>query len=108
MIAIRNNLVLAAAAVALAVPGTAMASWASHHPRRAEVNHRLQNLNRRIGVERREGELTAAQAHQLRAQDRSIRREERTMARFDKGHITKADQRALNQQENGVSRGIGN
>ena len=29
------------------------------------------------------------------------------MAKLDNGHITKADQRSLNQQENAVSKDIG-
>jgi len=42
----------------------------------------------------------------LRADDRGIYREERQMAKLDNGHITRADQRALNQQENAVSKDI--
>ena len=44
-----------------------------------------------------------AQAAALRRDDRQIRPEERLMASHG-GHIIKTDQRALNQQENGVSR----
>jgi hypothetical protein len=40
-------------------------------------------------------------------EDFAIRSEERAMAGFDHGHITPAEQRALNQQENAVSRRIG-
>jgi hypothetical protein len=36
-----------------------------------------------------------------------IRREERLMAAQNGGHITKAEQRVLNRQENAVSRKIG-
>ena len=55
----------------------------------------------------REGEITRSQAHALHKEDRQIRREERTMARENHGHITRAEQTALNQQENAVSRQIG-
>ena len=104
-----TRLVLASAAIGLIVPAAASANdrWQDHHPRRVEVNKRLENLNDRIGAERREGDLTAAQARQLRRDDRSIRREERQMARLNGSHLTKAEQRALNQQENAVSRKIG-
>jgi hypothetical protein len=81
--------------------------WQSHHPRREEVNNRLGNLNRRINTERREGELSAKQAHYLHRDDRLIRTQERFDARFDHGHVTNAEQRALNQDENGVSHRIG-
>ena len=85
----------------------AAAGWAENHPRRAEVNARLGLQNWRINQEFREGEITAGQAHALHAQDRFIRAEERFDASFNGGHITPAEQRSLNQQENGVSRRIG-
>jgi Flp pilus assembly protein TadB len=85
----------------------AAAGWAENHPRRAEVNERLENQNARIHQERREGEITAGQAHALHAQDRFIRSEERFDASRDGGHITPGEQRTLNRQENAVSREIG-
>ena len=81
--------------------------WQRNHPRRVEVNDRLANQNRRINTELREGEINAWQANALHREDRAIRREERTMAKFGYSHITKAEQRSLNQQENVVSRQIG-
>ena len=77
-------------AVAVAFAGSAFAQapapagdgqWAKSHPRREEVNARLANHR--------------------------IRMEERAMASTNGGHITKTEQRALNQQENQVSREIG-
>jgi type II secretory pathway component HofQ len=82
-------------------------TWNQAHPRRAEVNARLENQNHRINQERREGEITRGQARALHAEDHAIRNEERFMARQNGGHITPAEQRALNQQENAVSRQIG-
>jgi hypothetical protein len=88
--------------------GTASAeTWDQAHPRRAEVNARLANQNRRIDQERREGEITAGQARRLHAEDRTIRHEERAMAGQNGGGITRAEQRSLNQQENAVSSQIG-
>lgn len=81
--------------------------WEKTHPRRDQVNDRLANQNKRITRERKEGELTKAQAAKLRREDRQIRHEERVMASHDGGHITKADKAALNQQENAVSKQIG-
>jgi hypothetical protein len=101
-----RNALFAAASLAAILPTPALANWRSSHPRRAEVNMRLRNLDRKIGEERREGDLTRTQARTLRRDDRSIRQEERDMAHLDKGHITRADQRVLNQQENVLRRHI--
>lgn len=103
---------LTVAAVVLSISGFATASfaetaWQKTHPRRTEVNHRLANQNRRIHQERKEGEINGKQASRLHRADHTIRREERAMARTNGGHLTKAEQRALNQQENQVSRRIG-
>lgn len=81
--------------------------WEKNHPRRDQVNDRLQNQNKRISHEVKEGELTKAQAGTLHKEDRQIRQEERDMASQDKGHITKQEQKTLNQQENVVSKEIG-
>jgi hypothetical protein len=90
-----------------AATASAETQWQKDHPRRAEVNGRLANQNQRINKEVKEGEITKAQAANLHAQDHQIRQEERAMARQNGGHITKAEQHALNQQENGVSKEIG-
>jgi len=81
-------------------------TWQQNHPRRAEVNARLANQNRRINADVRNGTLTHSQAHALHRDDHAIRQEERDMARQNGGHITKTEQRALNQQENANSRDI--
>jgi hypothetical protein len=81
--------------------------WKADHPRRAEVNQRLNNQDKRIHQERKEGEITKAQAQTLHKEDRQIRGEERTMASQNGGHITKQEQKSLNQQENSVSKQIG-
>jgi hypothetical protein len=81
--------------------------WERNHPRRDQVNDRLANQNRRINHELKEGEITRGQAQQLHREDAAIRQEERSMAGFNNGHITGAEQKALNQQENAVSRQIG-
>lgn len=108
---IRIAVTAAVAAVALAgIANNALAGetqWQKDHPRRTEVNARLANQNKRIHTERKEGEITKAQAHKLHSEDHAIRQEERTMASTNGGHITKAEQRALNQQENQVSKQIG-
>ena len=81
--------------------------WQAAHPRREEVDNRLNNQYRRINQEYREGEISRGRAMYLHREDRAVRGEERAMASLDRGHITRADQRALNQQENRISRQIG-
>jgi len=80
--------------------------WKAEHPRRAEVNHRLHNQNERIKEGLKTGKLTSQQAQALHQQDRQIRQEERTDAAQNGGHITKAEQKQLNQQENALSNQI--
>jgi hypothetical protein len=98
---------LALAIAALTVNSASAMGWRASHPRRAEVNARLNNQNNRIHTERREGEITSAQAHDLHAEDRGIRAQERFDASNNGGHITRAQDRSLNAQENAVSQQIG-
>jgi hypothetical protein len=88
-------------------PAFAETQWERNHPRRDQVNDRLANQNRRINRELKEGEITKQQANQLHREDHAIRQEERDMAKINGGHITKGEQKVLNQQENAVSGQIG-
>lgn len=106
----RTLLSLTLLATLAGVAGTSNAeetNWQKAHPRRTEVNERLATQHARIRQEVREGKITHAQAHDLRKEDRQIRREERLMASQNNGHITRSEQRVLNQQENAVSKQIG-
>jgi hypothetical protein len=107
---VRTLLTVAAATVALAgITQTALADtqWQKNHPRREQVNGRLANQNQRIHNQVKEGDLSKAQAAKLHREDHQIRREERMMASQNGGHITKGEQKVLNQQENQVSNQIG-
>ena len=90
-----------------AVSASAETSWERLHPRRDQVIDRLHYQSLRIRDERREGELNASEAHYLCNEDRAIFRQEQFDAHLNGGHITRAEQRALNQEENGVSGQIG-
>ena len=107
----KNKLVLSVALIAfLGLTQTTFAQdgkWARNHPRRDQVNDRLARQNRRIHKEVKEGEMSKAQAAKLHKDDRQIRQEERDMAAQNHGHITKQEQKTLNQQENQVSKKIG-
>jgi len=94
-------------AAGVATSAVADTTWQENHPRREQVNNRLANQNARIHDQVKEGELTKAQAARLHKDDRQIRKEERAMASQNGGHITKLEQKTLNQQENRVSKKIG-
>jgi hypothetical protein len=91
---------------ALAWNAAAADDWKKDHPRRAEVNARLANQNKRVNADVKAGTMTKAQAQTVKKEDRQIRQEERSMASQNGGHITKQEQKTLNQQENAVSRQI--
>jgi hypothetical protein len=107
---LNRKALIAVAAVAAGLAGTASIAhageWQQTHPRRAEVNRRLGNQNARIRHDVRDGDMSHSEARILHQDDHQIRQEERDMASQDNGHITRTEQRALNQQENQVSRQI--
>lgn len=57
---------------------------------------------------REDDPLTRAKARHLRSEDGNFRAEERLYSRLDRGHIPRAEQGVLNQEENRVSRQIYN
>ena len=81
--------------------------WDKHHPRRDEVIDRLHNQDVRIDLKLAAGFLTAFKARRLHEEDHRIFFEEQTMAANDGGHLTVADQVALNQQLDVISHQIG-
>jgi hypothetical protein len=107
---IRKVLMIAAVAATFASMSSnvfADTKFQQNHPRRAEVNARLENQNRRIDTEVKDGQISRSQGAFLHGEDHAIRSEERTFARGDNSHITLGEQALLNKQENGVSRQIG-
>lgn len=103
----KNFAVAALMASVVLAGGTGFAGeWQQHHPRRAEVNGRLGNQNRRIQAGLKDDQLTRGQAQQIHSEDRDIRDQERLYAKDHNGHISKGEQQLLNQQENSVSKQI--
>lgn len=80
--------------------------WQKNHPRRDEVNHRLDNQDQRIKHDVKDGSMSRNEAKSLHQQDHSIREQERADARADNGHITKHEKTLLNHEENNVSHEI--
>jgi hypothetical protein len=82
------------------------ADFAKDHPRRAEVNERIRNEERRITEGVRSGKLTKAEAHKLRGELRGIKAQERAEVRANGGYLTKSEKNQLNQELNQDSRQI--
>lgn len=105
---LRHILVVAALVGPLGIAANANATtkWQQTHPWRAHDNTRLANQNSRITHGVKDGQLTHKEAHQLRADDHSIRTEERADASIHGSHLTAAEQRQITVQENANSRAI--
>ena len=105
----RNLLVAALGLAAIAAAGSASAEtrWEQHHPRQDQVLDRDAHLRHDVRVERREGDISRAQAHHMLRHDRQIAREDHRMARRNGGYITKAQQHRMNRQENRPANHVG-
>jgi len=100
---------LAMAGVAGLLAATAGSSfaadgWEMAHPRRAQVNQRLDKQDRRIHEEVRHGAISREEGMRLHREDDRIRNEEEAMASRHGGHITPREQAKLNRQEDEVAR----
>jgi hypothetical protein len=78
------------------------------HPRRAQVNSRLQNQNARTDNKVDNGKMSKGEAAKIHGQDKAIHKEEKKDANANGGHITKAEQKHINHQENHISKEIKN
>jgi hypothetical protein len=105
-----RTLIIAAAGLTLATGAAGAASaetpWQAHHQRRVEVNHRLDNINHQIRHERRDGDLTAAQARRMHERAYMIRMQERQYARYHHSHLSRYEQARLNHEENALHRHV--
>ena len=71
----RNLLTLSlgpAVCTAIFAEASAATRWERNHPRRTEVIGRTIHQSHRINEERREGDLSAAQAHRIHSADRDF------------------------------------
>jgi len=92
----------------LSNPSFAQSKFDKTHPRRSEVNTRLNKQNARIKNKVADGKMSKSEASKLHAHDHQVRQEERDMAAQNHGHITKQEDKTLNQQENKNSHKIKN
>ena len=96
-------IVVSLGVVAASIQIAAAKTWQQTHPRRDEVNDRLEVQNWRINQALKQGKISVGRADALHDKDEFIRKEERFDAHQDGSHITPAEQKALNQQESSVS-----
>jgi hypothetical protein len=76
------------------------------HPRVNEVNQREQNQQNRIANGLKNGTLNSKQATNLEKRETAVQnREKKDMAEHN-GHLTKAEQRGINRQQNRISKSI--
>ena len=76
------------------------------HPRVNEVNKREENQQQRIGNGVKSGKLSAQQTSNLEKREANVQnREQKDMAAHN-GHLTKAEQKGINRQQNRVSKSI--
>ena len=76
------------------------------HPRVNEVNRREQRQQNRIANGEKNGTLNSKQAANLERRETAVQnREKRDMAEHN-GHLTKAEQKGINRQQNRISRSI--
>jgi hypothetical protein len=76
------------------------------HPRVNQVNRREANQQKRIGNGVANEKLTSKQATHLEKRQTAVQnREKRDMAK-NNGHLTKAEQRGINRQQNRISHSI--
>ena len=106
----KSKLLFSAILVAfLGIANVSMAqdgNFSKNHPRRTEVNQRLNKQNRRTNRKFRNGDITRNQATRFHHRDHQMRREERRMAFRHGGHLTRHEQYRLNRQENHMNRRI--
>jgi hypothetical protein len=68
-------------------------NFAKEHPRRNEVNTRVDNQRARIDQGLKNGTLDKQQAQQLRANDRAIKQQEHADVKANGGYLTGAQQK---------------
>jgi uncharacterized lipoprotein YajG len=111
----QSLLVLAAGGLMLAGSAVAQTSTTSgagpgvvdpNHPRVNQVNRRETRQQKRIGEGVENGKLSPKQTANLEKRESSVQnREQKDMAAHN-GHLTKAEQKGINRQQNRISRSI--
>jgi hypothetical protein len=76
------------------------------HPRVNQINRREAKQQQRIGNGVKSGKLHSQQAAHLEKREANVQnREQKDMAKHN-GHLTKAEQKGINRQQNRISKSI--
>ncbi len=76
------------------------------HPRVNQVNGREENQQQRIANGVKSGKLSAQQTANLEKREASVQNREKKDMAAHNGHLTKAEQRGINRQQNRISKSI--
>jgi len=76
------------------------------HPRVNQVNRREGRQQQRIGNGIKSGKLNAQQASNLEKREASVQNREKKDMAAHNGHLTKAEQKGINRQQNRISKSI--
>jgi hypothetical protein len=76
------------------------------HPRVNEVNGREENQQQRIANGVSSGKLSAQQTSNLEKREANVQNREKADMAKNNGHLTKAEQRGINRQQNRISKSI--
>jgi hypothetical protein len=101
-----SKAIIAVFALTLAAPGAFAGNFKEKHPRRAEVNQRERNQRKRIHEGVKDGTISKVEAKADRQNLKKIKGEERAEVKANGGHLTKDEQKDLNQQLNKNSQAI--
>ena len=76
------------------------------HPRVNEVNGREENQQQRIANGVSSGKLNSQQTANLENRETSVQNREKADMAAHNGHLTKAEQKGINRQQNRISKSI--
>lgn len=76
------------------------------HPRVNQVNGREENQQQRIANRVSSGKLNAQQTSNLEKREASVQNREQNDMAAHNGHLTKAEQKGINRQQNRISKSI--
>lgn len=82
------------------------ASWADVHPRRDQIDRRIDRQKNEVRKEVVSGQMSKPEAKEIMRDINAIKIQEKTMARTHKGHLSKREQHILNKQLNATQREI--
>jgi hypothetical protein len=109
VLAVGGLMLVGSAAAQSATDNTSGAGPGVHdpgHPRVNQVNGREANQQKRIGKGVANGTLTSKQATHLEKRETAVQNREKADMAAHNGHLTKAEQRGINRQQNRISRSI--